>query len=254
MKHWPCDAVAHRDWNTVVLVAILWALRLLYQKHPLHRKEKDDSVKVDLWFYNLSMLADFVQCSLKPSNQFSLLKFASNLPEILVDLYLYTSNHVQAPFGWGGAESEAAVGGNLLPSLIPVCTGFRLWSSCMALYRGKWALKFPGCCENIPGASNCPVQALPSASSASMACWVRSVRIVHPYSEELSSECVPYGMEKHVSTCDGMDVQSHNHVDCDAVCRWRRSREGSAGARSPMCMSIGLPFTLGTAPHLAAFP
>lgn len=48
MEHWHCDVVAHRDWNTFVSVAILGALGLQYQTHALHRKEKEDSVKVDL--------------------------------------------------------------------------------------------------------------------------------------------------------------------------------------------------------------
>lgn len=81
-----------------------------------------------------------------------------------------------------------------------------------------------------------------------------SVSAVHAYGEALVSECVPYGVEKHIAACDGTDVQSHSRAVCDAVQSWRGSGEGSVGAECPMCRSSGLPVTLGGAPHLAAFP
>jgi len=124
----------------------------------------------------------------------------------------------------------------------------------MAPLREKWALKFPGCCKSIPGAPHHPLRALPSATPASMARCVGSVRAVHAYSEALVSECVPYGVEKHTAACDGMDVKSHGRAVCDAVRSWRGSREGIAGAEGPTCRSSHPPVTLGSAPHLAAFP
>lgn len=70
MELWHCDAVAQR-LEYIHLLAILGALDWQYQNHPLHGKEKVNSVKVGLPFYNLSVLVDFDQYSLKLSNQFS---------------------------------------------------------------------------------------------------------------------------------------------------------------------------------------
>lgn len=87
-----------------------------------------------------------------------------------------------------------------------------------------------------------------------MADHIGSVRALHAYSEALVSECVPYGVEKHIAACDGTDVQSHSHVVCDAARSWRGSGEGSVGAEGPMCRSTALLVALGSAPHPAAFP
>lgn len=123
----------------------------------------------------------------------------------------------------------------------------------MAPPSGRWALKFPGCCESIPGASHRPFRALPSAIPASMAQHTWSVSAAHAYGEALVSQRVPYGEEKHGATCDGMDVQSHSRAVCDTMWNWRGSREGNACAESPMCRSTGPTVTLGSAPYPAAF-
>lgn len=123
----------------------------------------------------------------------------------------------------------------------------------MASPRGRWALKFPGCCESIPGASRCPLRALPSAIPASMAQHIRSVSAAHAYGEASVSECVPYGVGKHRATCDGVDVQSHSRAVCDAVWNWRGSREGNECAEGPTCRSTGPMVTSGSAPYPAVF-
>lgn len=76
---------------------------------------------------------------------------------------------------------------------------------------------------------------------------------VHAYGEAQVSECVPYGAEKHIAACDGMDVQSHSRAVYDAAQSWRGSGEGSAGAEGPTCRSSGPLVAFGSTPHPAGF-